>query len=97
LKPPWSTLTFHRKHDPTKTCNSHAKRQFHSSKAMRQSGIADNGPSIVGQPIEESARLESGEVESGDKVPSWRSANLDIALTAQVARIYCAGRVDRRH
>jgi hypothetical protein len=90
-------LTFHRKHHPTKTCISQAKRQFHSSKAIRQSGSADNGPSIVGLPIEESARLESGEVESSDKAPSRRSANLNVALIAQVARISCAGRVDHRH
>jgi len=90
-------LTFHRKHHPTATCNSHAKRQFHSSKAVRQCGIADSWPSIVGQPIEKSARLESGEVESGDKSPSRRSANRDIALIAQVARISCAGRVDPSH
>jgi hypothetical protein len=80
-----------------KTCISHAKRQFHSSKAICQSDSADNGPSIVGQLIEESARLESGAVESGDKAPSRRSANLNVALIAQEARISCSGPVDRRH
>jgi len=75
-------------------CNSRAEHHLHSSKAIRQSNIADDGFSIVGQPMEESARLESGEVEVSDKVPSRRPANLDIALIAQAARMICACRVD---
>jgi hypothetical protein len=59
--------------------------------------IAENVPSIVGQPIHESARLESGDVDCSERAPSRRPASLDIALIAQVARVTLAGRVDRRH
>ena len=77
-------------------CNPRAERHVHSSKAICQSSITDNGPSIVGQAIEEPSGLESGQVEGGDEVPGRRPANLEIALIAQVPRVTCAGGVDQR-
>jgi hypothetical protein len=58
------------------SCNPRTKRQFQSSKAIRQSSIADNGFSTVGQPIEESGGLESGKIEGSDKVSRRHQANL---------------------
>jgi hypothetical protein len=44
------------------------KRKSIHLRPVHQSGIADSASSIVGQPIEESARLESSKVEVRDRV-----------------------------
>src|SRR5271163_1315297 len=63
--------------------------------AIRKSGIAEDRGGVVGQHVEKSSRLKTGEVERKDDMWHWRPANLEISLIAQIARAAGTGWINQ--